>query len=206
MKVNKSQQKTTKDYEKIGKNTKEYERTRNNAKYFKVISLSQYTPPGGIPPPPGAAPPAPGVQPPRPPIQKKPNPAPPKKMKNFFWSKIPDAQISPTIWKHIDDRDVQFDVDEFVTEFCAPVSATSPKEKKDKPSAPKTVELIDSNKARSVAIILSRFKMTNEDIANSIKKSFVINHFYVFKVTNKVTAYMGSIPGNYKRIEFIERC
>jgi hypothetical protein len=126
---------------------------------------------GGVPPPPpppGARGP-PGVPAPRPQAPKKPNPPPPKKMKNFFWAKIPDGQISPTIWKHIDDKDVKFDEDQLVKEFAAPVIVAAPKEAVEK-AAPKTIELVDSNKARSIAIILSRFKMTYEDIANSIKQ------------------------------------
>ena len=90
-------------------------------------------------------------------------------MRSFFWSKIPDSQISPTIWKHIDDKDVKFDEDELIKEFAAPVTVAAPKEAKEK-AAPKTIELVDSNKAKSVTILLSRFKMTYEDIANSIKQ------------------------------------
>lgn len=136
-------------------------------------------PPGGIglpPPPPGAPglPPPPGM--PRPPggapaRPKKANPAPPKKMKTLFWTKIPDQQLNPTIWVNIDDSKVEFQTDDFLDQFAAPVVEKAPKEgEKGKAAAPKQVELIDSNKARSVAIILSRYKMSYEDIVKHIKQ------------------------------------
>ena len=92
-------------------------------------------------------------------------------MKGFFWAKIPDAQITPTIWKKIDDSDIVIDADSLVESFAA----ATPVAKEDSPvkaapAAPKLVELIDSNKAKSVAIILSRFKMAFEDIARHIKQ------------------------------------
>jgi len=94
-------------------------------------------------------------------------------MKSFFWQKISDMQIKPTIWKEIDDTGLKIQEDKLMELF----GAAPPKEKdsgaSNKPKEkekPKVVELIDAGKAKGLAILLSRFKMSYHDIMVHIKQ------------------------------------
>ena len=145
-------------------------------------------PPGGKgvpppPPPPPGAPRAPGAPPPPPPPgapapppkpvgpPPKPNPKPPKKVKAIFWSKIPDAQSENTIWKTIDESKVKLQTDKLMDLFQA--AETQPKKAtaSTKSEKPKLVELIEQQRAKSITIMLSKFRKYNaKQIAELIKK------------------------------------
>ncbi|EAY00006.1 Formin Homology 2 Domain containing protein [Trichomonas vaginalis G3] len=129
-------------------------------------------PPGvpGIPPPPGA----PGLPPPPPGMRRnaaqnlrRHNTAPPTKMKGFFWQKINDVQAKGTVWDTMDDLKLDF------SKLEKAFAAKPPPEKKakaPKKEAPKQVELLDSNRTRSVNIALSRFKISYADISTAIRQ------------------------------------
>lgn len=94
-------------------------------------------------------------------------------MKPFFWTKIMDRNINPTIWKGIDDSKVEINTEELTDLFGATQSNVSPLSQlqqttRVEPQKPKIVDLIDSNKSKSVAIFLSRIKMNHHDIVDHI--------------------------------------
>jgi len=112
-------------------------------------------------------------------------------MKNLYWTKIPDTQISSTVWKKIDDSSISIDQDTLLEQFSnepkpssAPSQPTTPV-----PAAPKTVDLIDSNKSRSVVILISRFKMGYSEIANNIK-TINVNAFS----DDQITGLLATLP------------
>jgi hypothetical protein len=96
---------------------------------------------------------------------KKPNPAPPKKLRQFFWDKIPDAQREKTVWKTIDDADVELDMQELLDNFQAAEVKVPQKGGEAAESAPKTVDLVNPSKSKSVFIVLKSIKMTGAAIA-----------------------------------------
>ena len=80
--------------------------------------------------------------------------------------------ISPTIWKKLDDGKIKLNEEKLLDLFAASAPATgkSTSHSQAPPIVPKTIELVDSNKGRSIAILLSRIKMSYKDIAMHIKQ------------------------------------
>ncbi|OHT06779.1 hypothetical protein TRFO_05471 [Tritrichomonas foetus] len=129
-------------------------------------------PPGmeGVPPPPGCPPPPP--KPAGPP--KKPNPAPPEKVRAIFWTKIPDVQATKTLWMQIDDSKVKLNTDNLMRIFRA---AGTPAKVVRKVADPETqvqkteekVTLLSGDSAKSVSIMLNRFKLPPQKIVELVK-------------------------------------
>jgi hypothetical protein len=136
--------------------------------------------PGGMAPPPpewdGTGPPPPppppwnGTGPPPPPppgsplmpaYPRKPNPAPPKKTRQFFWDKIPDSQRERTVWNDLDDAHVDLDMTELLDNF----QAAEVKVVQVAKDIPKVVELVNPTKSKSVFIVLKSIKMDVSAIA-----------------------------------------
>lgn len=142
-------------------------------------------PPGGAPPPPPPPGGAPGGPPPPPPpggksdgglfgFAKQPNrkaPKPSQPLKSFNWAKLPDSKIKGTVWTDIDDAKVYAVMD--FEDFDRMFSAYQRKEKDNKDGAdsvsrPKELSLIDSRRAQNCGILLSKLKMTDEEITKAI--------------------------------------
>ena len=84
----------------------------------------------------------------------------------MYWTKINDAMITGTLWEKVDDIDI--DATALIDAFeaappPAPKAAAKPKEEK-----PKEIQLLDPNRSRALNIMLSRFKISNDDIATAI--------------------------------------
>lgn len=142
--------------------------------------------PGGAPappPPPGGLPG--GLPPPPPPPtgskmdgffgfskqthKKVPKPSQP--LKSFNWSKLPDSKIKGTVWSDIDDQKVYAVMD--FEDFDRMFSAYQRKDKVgkdavDSVSRPKELSLIDSRRAQNCGILLTKLKMTDEEITSAI--------------------------------------
>ncbi|KJE91529.1 DAAM1 protein [Capsaspora owczarzaki ATCC 30864] len=142
---------------------------------------------GGAPPPPppmmGGPPPPPGMPgmpgmgaasklPPR----KR--PAPTNPVKSFNWQKMPDSKIDKTVWIDLDDSKVfaQLDVDEFETMFSA-YQKTGKDDGGDAaddgsstaaPAKPKELSVIDGRRAQNCAILLSRIKLSHDELKEAI--------------------------------------
>lgn len=141
-------------------------------------------PPGGGPPPPPGGPPCGLAPPPPPPGGKmesglfgfskqahKKVPKPSQPLKSFNWSKLPESKIKGTVWTDIDDQKV-FAVMDF-EDFDRMFSAYQRKEKEgkdttDSVSRPKELSLIDSRRAQNCGILLTKLKMTDEEITRAI--------------------------------------
>jgi hypothetical protein len=99
---------------------------------------------------------------------KKANPAPPKKMRQFFWDKIPDPQRDKTVWKTVDDTTVILDMNLLLDTFQAAevkVAAAKP----TAPEAGKTVDLVNPTKSKSVFIVMKTIKMTGAAVAADLQ-------------------------------------
>ncbi|KAK2825822.1 hypothetical protein Q5P01_020036 [Channa striata] len=143
-----------------------------------TIPFPPLSPPPPLPPPPppggpqmfGGAPFAPPPPPPGAPIaiaQKKNIPQPTNPLKSFNWSKLPENKLEGTIWKEIDDLKVfkVLDLEEFQKTFSA--YQKPQKEVGDDQTLPKKVKelsVIDGRRAQNCNILLSRLKLTNEEI------------------------------------------
>ncbi|XP_070835023.1 disheveled-associated activator of morphogenesis 1 isoform X2 [Chaetodon trifascialis] len=144
-----------------------------------VLSIPCPPPPPPPPPPPGgppafgmapfAPPPPPGAPPGA--AQKKNIPQPSNPLKSFNWSKLPENKIEGTIWKEIDDLRVfkVLDLEEFQKTFSAYQKPQKTAED-DHTFAKKVKELsvIDGRRAQNCNILLSRLKLTNEEIRYAI--------------------------------------
>ncbi|NXD02142.1 DAAM1 protein, partial [Certhia familiaris] len=134
-------------------------------------------PPGGPPPPPGP-PPLGGMMPPLgPPLgmafKKKSIPQPTNALKSFNWSKLPENKLAGTVWTNIDDTKVFkiLDLEDLERTF----SAYQRQQKEDAiddtlSSRHKVKELsvIDGRRAQNCNILLSRLKLSNEEIKRAI--------------------------------------
>ncbi|XP_011616895.1 disheveled-associated activator of morphogenesis 1 isoform X1 [Takifugu rubripes] len=136
--------------------------------------------PPAPPPPPGGPPVArcPFAPPPPPPpgapvgVAKRKNiPRPSNPLKSFNWSKLPENQIAATIWREVDDLKVfkVLDLEDFQKTFSAYQKPQRSAED-DFTFSKKVKELsvIDGRRAQNCNILLSRLKMTNEDIRHAI--------------------------------------
>ncbi|XP_028422370.1 disheveled-associated activator of morphogenesis 1 [Perca flavescens] len=143
-------------------------------------SSSSLPPPPPPPPPPPGGPPGFGVAPLAPPLplgvslgsaQKKNIPQPSNPLKSFNWSKLPENKINGTIWKEIDDAKVfkVLDLDELQRTFSA-YQKPQKDAGDDLALAKKVKELsvIDGRRAQNCNILLSRLKLTNEEIRHAI--------------------------------------
>ncbi|XP_069624418.1 disheveled-associated activator of morphogenesis 2 isoform X1 [Ranitomeya imitator] len=149
-------------------------------------------PPGGPPPPPGA-PPLFGMTMQPPPLhtftygtnmRKKSIPQPSHPLKSFNWSKLNEDKISGTVWNDIDDIRAfkTLDLEEFERMFSAYqrhqdlLTNTSLKQKEVDSmedlylSTRKVKELsvIDGRRAQNCVILLSKLKLSNEEIKKAI--------------------------------------
>ncbi|XP_026165094.1 disheveled-associated activator of morphogenesis 1 isoform X1 [Mastacembelus armatus] len=129
-------------------------------------------PPGDLPAigmAPFAPPPPPGA--PLGSAPKKNIPEPSSPMKSFNWSKLPESKLEGTIWKEIDDLKVfkVLDLEEFQRTFSAYQKPQKGAED-EQTYAKKVKELsvIDGRRAQNCNILLSRLKLTNEEIRHAI--------------------------------------
>uniref|UniRef100_A0A673I1Y1 Disheveled-associated activator of morphogenesis 2-like n=1 Tax=Sinocyclocheilus rhinocerous TaxID=307959 RepID=A0A673I1Y1_9TELE len=127
-------------------------------------------PPRGPPPPPGAPPIFSGVPPP--PGPSIPQPSQP--LKSFNWSKLGENKITGTIWYEIDDRRAfrVLDLKDIEKMFSAYQRQQSCRGSMDDlyVSSRKVKELsvIDGRRAQNCVILLSKLKMSNEEIKRAI--------------------------------------
>ncbi|XP_061126222.1 disheveled-associated activator of morphogenesis 1b isoform X3 [Syngnathus typhle] len=149
-------------------------------------------PPPPPPPPPGGPPPAPGRPPgagvPLPPgaplgpsMQKKNIPQPCNPLKSFNWSKLAENKLEGTVWMDVDDGRVFkiLDLEDIEKTFSAyqrqqdffTINNSKQKEAEDDaPGSKKVRELsvIDGRRAQNCNILLSRLKLSNEEIKRAI--------------------------------------
>lgn len=137
-------------------------------------------PPGGPPIPPGA-PPCSGPPPPHDPsssneapLRKKHIPQPSHPLKSFNWVKLNEERVSGTVWNEIDDSKVFriLDLEDFEKMFSAyqrhqkevgsteDIYLTSRKVKE--------LSVIDGRRAQNCIILLSKLKLSNEEIRRAI--------------------------------------
>ncbi|XP_068999640.1 LOW QUALITY PROTEIN: disheveled-associated activator of morphogenesis 1 [Embiotoca jacksoni] len=138
------------------------------------------SPPPPPPPPPPGGPPsfgmAPFAPPPPPPgaplvsMQKKTIPRPSNPLKSFNWSKLPENKIEGTIWEGIDDLNVfkVLDLAEFQRTFSAYQKPQRETEDDITSNKVKELSIIDGRRAQNCNILLSRLKLTNEEIRHAI--------------------------------------
>uniref|UniRef100_A0A8C2FWL2 Dishevelled associated activator of morphogenesis 2 n=1 Tax=Cyprinus carpio TaxID=7962 RepID=A0A8C2FWL2_CYPCA len=146
-------------------------------------------PPGGPPPPPGAPPIISGVPPPPGPasissttsLHTKSIPQPSQPLKSFNWSKLGENKITGTIWFEIDDRrafkvlDLK-DIEKMFSAYQRQQVCNNEIIKETGSmddlylSSRKVKELsvIDGRRAQNCVILLSKLKMSNEEIKRAI--------------------------------------
>ncbi|XP_015832284.3 disheveled-associated activator of morphogenesis 1 [Nothobranchius furzeri] len=127
-----------------------------------MASLAPHPPPPPPPPPPGA---------PLGTSEKMKNiPQPSNPLKSFNWIKLPQIKIEGTIWKEIDDLETfkVLDLEEFQKMFSAYQRSTKDAEEEISVRKVKELSVIDGRRAQNCNILLSRLKMTNEEICCAI--------------------------------------
>uniref|UniRef100_A0ABM5FBZ7 Disheveled-associated activator of morphogenesis 1 isoform X2 n=1 Tax=Pogona vitticeps TaxID=103695 RepID=A0ABM5FBZ7_9SAUR len=134
-------------------------------------------PPGGPPPPPGPPPlggltPAPGA-PLGTALKKKNIPQPTNALKSFNWSKLPENKLEGTVWTSIDDAKVfkVLDLEDLERTFSAYQRQQKEDSLDDTLSARhkvKELSVIDGRRAQNCNILLSRLKLSNDEIKRAI--------------------------------------
>ncbi|KAM8921693.1 disheveled-associated activator of morphogenesis 1 isoform 2-T2 [Pelodytes ibericus] len=142
-------------------------------------------PPPPPPPPPGGPPRPPGPPPlggfPAPPgglfgpaLKKKNIPQPTNPLKSFNWSKLPENKLDGTLWIDIDDAKVFriLDLDDIERTFSAYQRQQKETESNEDTLGSKTkvkeLSVIDGRRAQNCNILLSRLKLSNEEIKLAI--------------------------------------
>ncbi|ETE65457.1 Disheveled-associated activator of morphogenesis 2, partial [Ophiophagus hannah] len=161
------------------------------------LPFSSCPPPPAPPPPPGGPPPPPGAPPffnvSLPPVsstttttttfsnseislQKKSIPQPSHPLKSFNWAKLSEEKIHGTIWHEIDDIRAfkMLDLEDFEKMFSA-----YQRHQKEMGSTEdlylssrkvKELSVIDGRRAQNCVILLSKLKLSNEEIRQAILK------------------------------------
>ncbi|XP_067273099.1 disheveled-associated activator of morphogenesis 1b isoform X2 [Pseudorasbora parva] len=132
-------------------------------------------PPGGPPPPPGrppfgGAPPPPGA-PMGPSLKKKNIPQPSNPLKSFNWAKLAENKLEGTVWADVDDSKVFKILDLVDIEKTFSAYQRQQKETEDDALSSKKVKelsVIDGRRAQNCNILLSRLKLSNEEIKRAI--------------------------------------
>ncbi|XP_051730669.1 disheveled-associated activator of morphogenesis 1b isoform X1 [Ctenopharyngodon idella] len=142
-------------------------------------------PPGGPPPPPGrppfgGAPPPPGA-PMGPSLKKKNIPQPSNPLKSFNWAKLSENKLEGTVWADVDDSKVfkildlvdiekTFSAYQRQQDFFMVNNSKQKEAEEDVLSSKKVKELsvIDGRRAQNCNILLSRLKLSNEEIKRAI--------------------------------------
>ncbi|XP_037596395.1 disheveled-associated activator of morphogenesis 1 [Cebus imitator] len=145
-------------------------------------------PPGGPPPPPGP-PPLGGIMPPPGApmglaLKKKNIPQPTNALKSFNWSKLPENKLEGTVWTEIDDTKVfkLLDLEDLERTFSAYqrqqdffVNSNSKQKEADaiddtlsSKLKVKELSVIDGQRAQNCNILLSRLKLSNDEIKRAI--------------------------------------
>uniref|UniRef100_A0A673MDA6 Disheveled-associated activator of morphogenesis 1-like n=1 Tax=Sinocyclocheilus rhinocerous TaxID=307959 RepID=A0A673MDA6_9TELE len=126
-------------------------------------------PPPGHPPF-GAAPPPPGA-PMGPSLKKKNIPQPSNPLKSFNWAKLSENKLEGTVWADIDDSKVFKILDLVDIEKTFSAYQRQQKEAEDDALSSKKVKelsVIDGRRAQNCNILLSRLKVSNEEIKRAI--------------------------------------
>ncbi|XP_018583237.1 disheveled-associated activator of morphogenesis 1 isoform X2 [Scleropages formosus] len=131
-------------------------------------------PPGGPPPPPGppplGAPPIPGG-PLGSSLKKKNIPQPSNPLKSFNWAKLAENKLEGTVWTQVDDGKVFkiLDLEDIEKTFSA-YQRQQKETEDDSVSSRRVKELsvIDGRRAQNCNILLSRLKLSNEEIKRAI--------------------------------------
>ncbi|XP_077293023.1 disheveled-associated activator of morphogenesis-like protein isoform X2 [Arctopsyche grandis] len=137
------------------------------------------TPPCAPPPPPAAPFCPPPVMPPPPPKEqiKKNIPQPSNPLKSFNWSKLPDTKLHGTVWCEIDDTKLYdtMELDAIDKMFCAYQKngvandgSIEDLTKVGTKGRSKILSVIDGRRAQNCTILLSKLKMTDEEICRAI--------------------------------------
>uniref|UniRef100_A0A8C7K438 Dishevelled associated activator of morphosis 2 n=1 Tax=Oncorhynchus kisutch TaxID=8019 RepID=A0A8C7K438_ONCKI len=140
-------------------------------------------PPGGPPPPPGAPPIFSGIPPPLGPpgfittatMRSKSIPQPSHPLKSFNWAKLGENKITGTIWHDVDDLrafkilDLK-DIEKMFSAYQRQQSVVNSSMDDLYLSTRKVKELsvIDGRRAQNCVILLSKLKMSNEEIKRAI--------------------------------------
>ncbi|XP_004698675.1 disheveled-associated activator of morphogenesis 1 isoform X1 [Echinops telfairi] len=145
-------------------------------------------PPGGPPPPPGPPPLGGILPPPGAPLglalKKKNIPQPANALKSFNWSKLPENKLEGTVWTEIDDTKVFkiLDLEDLERTFSAYqrqqdffVNSNSKQKEADaiddtlsSKFKVKELSVIDGRRAQNCNILLSRLKLSNDEIKRAI--------------------------------------
>uniref|UniRef100_A0A8C4Q5N2 Disheveled-associated activator of morphogenesis 1 n=1 Tax=Eptatretus burgeri TaxID=7764 RepID=A0A8C4Q5N2_EPTBU len=159
--------------------------------HLPLQSLSGGAPPPPPPPPPllappGAPPPLCGIMGASATMKQKNIPKPSHPLKSFNWSKLSENKIPGTVWSEIDDLNAfkLLDLEELENTFSAyqrqqePMFHTSSLRKKETGSVEdltdgsnrraKEFSVIDGRRAQNCVILLSKLKLSNEEIKTAI--------------------------------------
>jgi dishevelled associated activator of morphogenesis len=138
--------------------------------------LAPPPPPAPGPPPPPNAPMAPPPEPLKIEVVKKNIPQPANPLKSFNWSKLPETKVAGTIWSELDDTKLYntMELDCIDKLFCAyqknGVANDGSIEdlRQMGKNRTKVLSVIDSRRAQNCTILLSKLKMSDEDITKAI--------------------------------------
>ncbi|VTJ60799.1 Hypothetical predicted protein [Marmota monax] len=135
-------------------------------------------PPGGPPPPPGPPPLGGVLPPPGAPmglaLKKKNIPQPTNALKSFNWLKLPENKLEGTVWTEIDDTKVFkiLDLEDLERTFSAYQRQQKETDATDDTLSSKMkvkeLSVIDGRRAQNCNILLSRLKLSNDEIKRAI--------------------------------------
>ncbi len=97
------------------------------------------------------------------------------KMKDFFWTQIPNKKVEGTLWTELNDNKVKLNLDELDSMFgvkeTKKAESKTPGGSKGKPSKPKIIQLVaDPTRQQNVGIAISRLRMSYDDLGDSLMK------------------------------------
>ncbi|OQR96906.1 formin-homology 2 domain-containing protein [Thraustotheca clavata] len=95
--------------------------------------------------------------------------APTTKMRNLYWTPLPDSCVEGSIWATMDEAAISIDWNALEKEFSQEPAKSSTKSMvQEESTKPKIVCLVDAKRQQNCSIAISRFRMTPNDIKKAI--------------------------------------
>jgi diaphanous 1 len=91
-------------------------------------------------------------------------------MKGIFWTSIHARTVDETVWKDIDDTDVDIDTNLLIEHFSKKKTQQKAEssESKSGPASPKAITIVDGKKQQNAGIVISRLKMDANELRSAV--------------------------------------
>ncbi|KDO19832.1 hypothetical protein SPRG_14932 [Saprolegnia parasitica CBS 223.65] len=122
-------------------------------------------------------------------LPPKKTPTPSTKMRNLFWTPLPDAVVEGSIWATLDETELSLDWPLLEREFGQEVCAKATKSAAAPSTKVKVVHLVDPKRQQNCSIALTRFRLSPTELCDAI-----LNLNESILIVERVSILEGLVP------------